>query len=36
MPMTISLYAFGVWICVGIAVGFGWAFGSWLFGKIAR
>lgn len=28
MPETISLYAIGVWFCVGFFVGIGWVFGT--------
>jgi hypothetical protein len=36
MPETISLYAVGVWLCVGFFVGAGWALGVWLVGKVTR
>ena len=36
MPESISLIACGIWFCVGFFTGAGWAFGSWLIGKITR
>jgi len=34
MPTTVSLYACGVWILVGVCTGAGWAFGHWLIGRL--
>lgn len=31
---TITVYACLLWLVWGICMGFGWAFGSWLFSKI--
>ncbi len=36
MPSAISLYACGVWFCVGFFAGAGWAFGAWLVSRILR
>lgn len=36
MPDTLTFYAVGVWICVGLATGFGWGIGTWLAGRIFR
>lgn len=36
MPSDFTLYTLGVWLLVGACVGFGWAFGAWLFGKITK
>ncbi len=34
MPDTISLYAIGVWFCVGFFTGSGWALAAWLVSRI--
>jgi hypothetical protein len=36
MPVTISLYAVGVWVCVGFFTGLGWTLGAWLVGRVTR
>ena len=36
MPTTITLYQCGVWLCVGFFTGAGWAFGSWVIGRLTR
>lgn len=33
MPSVITLYACGVWFCVGFFVGLGWALGARLIAK---
>lgn len=33
MPATISLYAVGVWFCVGFFTGCGWALANWLIAR---
>lgn len=34
MPMTISLFAIGVWFCVGFFTACGWTLGAWLVNRI--
>lgn len=34
MPTTISLYQIGVWCCVGLFTGGGWALGSWVVNRL--
>ena len=36
MPSAISLYACGVWFCVGLFTGIGWTLGAWIIGRIVR
>ncbi len=36
MPDSVSLYAIGVWFCVGFFTGGGWALGAWVIGRIVR
>ena len=36
MPMTISVYAVGVWFFVGFATGAGWALGTAVVARILR
>lgn len=36
MPTTITLYAIGVWTCVGLFTGAGWAVAGWLVVRILR
>ncbi len=33
MPTTITLYQIGVWLCVGLFVGLGWAVAQWAVAK---
>lgn len=34
MPTAVTAYALGVWFCVGLFTGMGWAFGTWIVGVI--
>jgi hypothetical protein len=34
MPTTISFVLIGIWICVGFFTGLGWAFGTWVAGRL--
>jgi hypothetical protein len=34
MPVVVTFYAIGVWCCVGLFTGGGWALGTWLIGKL--
>lgn len=36
MPASVTLYSCGVWLCVGIFTGMGWAFGSTIVAKLLR
>jgi hypothetical protein len=36
MPEAITLYLLGVWIVVGLCVGFGWGLGQWVAGRLTR
>ena len=36
MPLSVTLYAIGVWFLVGMFVGAGWTFGALVVGKILR
>lgn len=36
MPSAITLEAMLVWLVVGFCVGFGWALGGWIVGKIFK
>jgi len=36
MPNTISLFEVAVWFAVGFFTGAGWAFGSWVIGRLTR
>lgn len=36
MPSEVSLYAFGVWFCVGLATGLGWTLGAVVIGRVLR
>lgn len=36
MPSTITIYQVGVWFCVGLFTGGGWAAGIWLVSRILR
>jgi hypothetical protein len=36
MPNEITLYQIGVWFCVGLFTGAGWALGSWIIGRLLR
>ena len=34
MPSTINVYQIGVWFCVGLFTGAGWAIAAWLVGRV--
>jgi hypothetical protein len=36
MPNTVTLYLMAVWFFVGFFTGVGWAFGTWVGGRILR
>lgn len=36
MPDTVTLYAIGVWLCVGFFAGLGWSLAAWLVARVLR
>lgn len=36
MPSEVTLYVAGVWVCVGLCVGFGWAIAHAIVARLTR